>query len=392
MRPPGQDLTADARSRLKGMLGQSEAEARGQVRARFLEVHGPGELRLVLWGAGPLAATVLAGLDGAGLRPLAVCDRNPARWGEIFGGLTILSPEEAIAQFGDTAVFIPAVYTNRALLEELARRGLRTLPLAVLAWQVPGALLPHCALDLPVLLHQEAGQVEAALGLWADEASRQEYLGQIQWRANLDAALLPAGSPFAEMFNPVDLMDFLPEEHFVDCGAFDGDSIRNFLRHHPGGTGPITAIEPDPLTFQRLLAFQASLEPGQGARIRPLHAALGASRGSISFRATGSVVSGVTQEGGVQVRRERLDDLEAAAGVTFLKMDIEGDEPGALEGARAVLGGTGPSSASVSTTGRTTSGAFPFSSMTSVRTIASSSGATATSAGSRCAMPSRPSG
>lgn len=330
-------MDQDVRSRLGLILGTSMERARTMVRERFLAIHGPGELRVVLWGAGELARVAIAGLRKAGLAPLAICDRNPARWHSLLEGIEILPPATALARFGEVASFVPAVYTNRLLLEELAKQGVRAMPLAMLAWQFPEAMLPHCALDLPFLLHQEAASVMEAMDLWADDASRREFLGQVKWRTDLDISLLPPGLRPEAMFHPSELFEFLPEEYFVDCGAFDGDSIRNHLAHHPEGSGPITAIEPDPLTFRRLANFLESLAPVIRSRVQAVQVALGSRPGEIPFQATGGVASSTASGGQTRVRVERLDDLEAAKGATFLKMDIEGAESEALAGAARLI-------------------------------------------------------
>ena len=311
--------------RLEAILSAPVAPMLAASRERFQRLHGPGETRVVLWGAGPLGRLALEGLRRAGVHPVAVCDRDPERWNQHFHGHAILSPREALDRFGRSAVFVPTVYTNQRLLAELGGLGVRAVPLALLAWQFPDTMLPHGAMDLPVRLHREAGQVSEALGLWADEASRAEFLGQVRWRAQLDASGLCAPLAPAAMFQPAELA-FGPDEHFVDGGAFDGDTIRSYLRHHPRGRGPITAIEPDPITFQRLLGFLDRLDPEARARVRPVQAALGSAPGTLAWNATGTVVSREAEGGSCQVPVVRLDDLEAAAGATFIKLDVEGAE------------------------------------------------------------------
>ena len=330
-------LPSELINRLAAVLRVPMSQALARVRRRFLTVHGPGDLRIVLWGTGALARLAVAGLAEAGIRPLAVCDQNPERWHADFAGMEILPPLVALDRFGKEAVFVPAIYTNQELLRQLEALGVRALPLSVLAWLLPDARLCHCAMELPAALHRDADQVLQGMALWADDPSRLEYLGQIRWRACLDGSLLPQKRAFDTMFNPVDLFDFKPDEHFVDCGAFDGDSIRNYLRHHPQGAGPITAIEPDPVSFQRLAGYLGTLEPGQRDRVQALQRALGAGPGVVPFSATGSVASSLGGDANTLVRQEALDDLEAVAGATFIKMDIEGTESEALRGGRRLL-------------------------------------------------------
>ena len=87
--------------------------------------------------------------------------------------------------------------------------------------------------------------------LWADQASRYEYLAQMRWRLQLDFDGLPSPVKHAQYFPP-DLFDIKEDEIFVDCGAYDGDSLRVFMERQPVFGGRWIAIEPDPLNLRAL--------------------------------------------------------------------------------------------------------------------------------------------
>jgi len=168
-----------AHARLGAILDAPMASALAGARERFRQLHGPGEPRVVLWGAGPLGRLAAQGLRRAGVTPAAICDRDPGRWHQAFEGHEILPPRTALERFGRTAAFVPTVYGNRRLLAELCGLGVRTLPLALLAWQFPEAMLPHCAMDLPVQLHREAGQVSEALGLTLNDVDLTSRIARV---------------------------------------------------------------------------------------------------------------------------------------------------------------------------------------------------------------------
>jgi FkbM family methyltransferase len=123
-------------------------------------------------------------------------------------------------------------------------------------------------------------------------------------------------------------------EVFVDCGAFDGDTIASFLAQPKPGFHKIIAFEPDPGNFEKLQRNVA----GRAERDRiVLHrAATGAENCAVRFSADGNSSSAVGT-GSLDVDCVRLDDVLAAEAPTYIKMDIEGAELDSLAGARHTI-------------------------------------------------------
>ena len=75
---------------------------------------------------------------------------------------------------------------------------------------------------------------------------------------------------------------------FVDCGAFDGDTIAEFIRQVGESFASIVAFEPDPLNWDKLQRRLELLPNSIRKRIVALPNALGARRQTIAFSATGT--------------------------------------------------------------------------------------------------------
>jgi FkbM family methyltransferase len=127
--------------------------------------------------------------------------------------------------------------------------------------------------------------------------------------------------------------DFLrlnPEgEVFADVGGFDGRTTLDFISKSPGFK-EAHIFEPDPENFTTIKnVFRDEL------RVQVHNIGLGDSKGVARFSSSGST-SAITREGDFEVRIEKLDNLFLDE-LTFLKMDVEGAESGALEGARETI-------------------------------------------------------
>ena len=318
---------------LASILEVDPAEIANRLGGLYDVIAGDLGDRIVLYGAGHLGRRTLARLREAGVAPLAIVDRDPLRWGETFDGLTILSPEAAVREWATSATFVVAVYNGTPVRETLEAQGcVAVAPCPTLYWKHPAAFLPFGGVCAPGDTLGRADELTRTYALLGDDASREAFLGQLAWRLTLDYPSLPKPSPAAETY-------FIPEivpheiETFVDCGAFDGDSVEAFFRWNPDGRA--VAIEPDPANGA---AFRARMTRiGRQARVDLYHVAAASANGTLSFEANGTAGSNLNERGGIDVVAERLDDLLVGERPTFLKMDVEGAELDALKGATQTI-------------------------------------------------------
>jgi len=293
--------------------------------------------RLVLFGAGNLGRKVLQCVRSIGVEPLAFADNSQSKWGSHVDGVPVLSPKDAAARYGASATFLVTIWSlghfypeSRAMLEGMGCTRVEST--ASLRWKFAGRLLPDFCQDLPHKLYEQAAEVRKAASLWADDCSRREYLNHVKWRAlgELDAL----GPPVKEESYFLDsLYRIKDHEVFVDCGAYTGDTAEQVIRRNPAFSR-IVAIEADPENFDRLTKWIGTLEAPVASRIDALNVAVGAKRGQLRFQAGGGEGAKLAAEGNVVVECVPIDDLATEAGPTFIKMDIEGAELDALEGAR----------------------------------------------------------
>jgi FkbM family methyltransferase len=123
------------------------------------------------------------------------------------------------------------------------------------------------------------------------------------------------------------------EECFVDCGAYTGDTIESFARQAVDGFRKVIAFEADPAVLSGLRSFMQAL----GSRALLHESAVAARTGVVHFSGDGIGGGRVTVNSSAEVPCVSLDDALVHEPVTMIKMDIEGSELKALEGAHRVI-------------------------------------------------------
>jgi FkbM family methyltransferase len=252
----------------------------------------------------------------------------------------VLSPQEAARRYRNDANFLITIWrgegTDRMAQREAQLRGLgcrHVVPFQPLFWKYPQAFLPHYAVDLPHKVLQQQDEVRQVGNLWTDAASRGEYLAQLRWRVLGDFAM---PDPVQHtIYFPLELCPLTDSEVFIDCGAYNGDSIRSFLEQPKQGFKRIYSFEPDPVNF-RILEKEVSTYPERNS-ITLQCAAVGAHKGKVAFSADGNEASHQVGKGDMVVDCITLDEALSGAEPTYLKMDVEGAEPDALLGAHETI-------------------------------------------------------
>jgi len=333
-------MTDELLFELDHILSEPQSRVEDRENSAFDQVLAAAENRLVLFGAGTLGRKALESLRSVGVEPLAFADNSPSKWETRVEGVPVLSPQYAAARYGSSALFVVTIWSlghfyseTRAMLE---RMGCTRVESATsLRWKFASRMLPDYCQELPHKLYQQKTEVREAASLWADDSSCLEYLSHVRWRALGDLGAL--GAPVAEESYFLDsLYRIKDQEVFVDCGAYTGDTAEQVIRRN-AAFATIVAIEADPANFDRLTGWIDTLEAPLASRIRTLNVAVGAKAGRLHFRASGDEGACLAPDGDVSVECVPLDDLRTDAPPTFIKMDIEGAELEALQGARRTI-------------------------------------------------------
>jgi FkbM family methyltransferase len=287
---------------------------------------------LVIFGAGHLGKQVFEGVRKAGYSPIAYVDNDAAKHGTQLNGLPILHPN--VLEDCTKPVLI-AIHNNTSVKPQLAELNCKAVTYVEMFRQHAECFPEEKRMaGTPAFVARLAELPELTLrrahDLLADERSRLEFHGLVEWHGGNNIELLPH-SPASETYFPPDLFKPTDHEVFVDCGAYDGDTIAAFLQKTDGAFWSIYAFEPDFLNFSKLqqrTLFTIIKKPW----------AVGKENSVIPFLADGSAGAHVDEKALHNVQVVTLDSaLPEFPPPTIIKMDIEGSEADALQGAAQLI-------------------------------------------------------
>lgn len=165
-----------------------------------------------------------------------------------------------------------------------------------------------------------------------DARSRVVFENILKYRATLDWTCLTRSlgedSPKTQYFVPE--LQFSEHEVVVDCGAYNGDTVKLFYKNIPGCR--VIALEPDERNFESLQKLKLK-------EFKPVKAGAWSEDTILSFTDKGGGTSSgsIDASGNIEIVVKALDNLSECQSATYIKMDIEGAELKALQGAEKII-------------------------------------------------------
>ncbi len=171
-------------------------------------------------------------------------------------------------------------------------------------------------------------ELNTAYNLLADDFSKKVFQNTMLYKltGKLDY-LFEIESQKQEAYS---LLNLSGDECYMDLGAYNGDTIKEFMEYTGARYQRIIAVEPDLKNFRKL---KANTEQFQN--ITTINAGIGESKGSMLFSMRGGRNSSVGE--GIPIDKESVDSILNGDKITYIKMDIEGLEAQAIEGAKQTI-------------------------------------------------------
>jgi len=258
-----------------------------------------------------------------------LCDNNSSKWGQTINGLPCVSPME-LSKFDDLIV-IPLVGDREPVISQMWGLNIRCLD--------PEECLNESFSNIKRSKKWfSENRIMDVYDMLADEESKRVYASLLTNRIAFGRY------PYSQLFSGnqyfPNFFIFHNSEVFVDCGAYTGDTLIQFINNMPGHEyKEIYAFEVDEQNFSELQKFIIN---NKIKNINFYRAGVWNETGKLSFgREThGSFESVSALKIGdfflqQTVPAIRIDDVVSKA--TFIKMDIEGAELNALKGAEKTI-------------------------------------------------------
>lgn len=260
------------------------------------------------------------------------CDSDPAKWGHTFCGSKCLSPDELQDIKDDCIVFV-TVGNFRPVVDQLIAAGFPAVHLIYKYDLVNSDFLDQQ--DIAAV----AKNLSRARSLLCDEKSCRVFDAIVERVAGGGSNWqLMADIYEGDQYFPSDIITLNDREWFVDCGAFNGDTVTDFVRRTGGCFDRIDAFELDRANFEDLRKNVSRLPSAE--RIHPLNVGIWDREQDVTYSA-GKAQSALG-EGTFIGHVVPLDAVLRGDPVSFIKIDIEGAEPQALRGAEGIITASKP--------------------------------------------------
>ena len=289
---------------------------------------------LVLYGAGGAGRTVARHLRSRGIAVVAFLDAGAAA-DDIREGLPVYTLADWVkAGRVDEADVIVSVHNPfvdvAAIIDALRSAGFaRVLSMVDYINLFPDdpeerdCLLPSAYYD------DKEDKINAVRALLSDHLSLNWFDAVLRLRRAGDYGALPVPR-LNEQYIPPDLPRWAEPMRFIDCGAYDGDTIEAIL-HNGYKIKSVAAFEPDPENYMKLATRFADLD----AVLLPCGVSSGA--GLVRFKGGLGTSSRIGEAGETTIQCVGIDQALPSFAPTLIKMDIEGAELAALRGAERTL-------------------------------------------------------
>lgn len=255
------------------------------------------------------------------------CDGDSRKWGKTFCGARCISPAELTA-IKDSCVVFVTTGDFRPVFGFLEDLGFPSVHQLYKYDLVASDFLP---VDEP---GEVLKQMADAYDLLADSRSKSVFVAIME-------RVLGDGTDINVMFDvceddqyfPSDLIEISEHERFVDGGAFNGDTLSDFIARSNGSFDRVFSFELDATNYKAL--EENVRQMSERDRVTIFNEGLWDKECDISY-SIGKYQSAVGSGDG-KGHVVALDNVLRGERITMIKMDIEGAEPQGLRGAQNII-------------------------------------------------------
>lgn len=313
-------------------LATSEENVSDIVADRIAELLN-GDNGVILFGAGGGGINTLGFLrrhfGEAACRVKCFADNNPLKHGTVLGGIPVLSCGEAFRDYGGELVLVSCGEGDEII------RQLKDFGVDEERVYVPDVSVID-ETD-PAYIRSHMGEFSSLYEELADEKSRDVLVAVLNYKLEHDLRrIVEIADPPEDQYFDRGIVSFGKGDVFLDCGAYTGDTVEQYMAHNGGACQAVICIEADHdncgIIREKALGREFACD------CEVLELACWNERASLIFDkiGSGSGTLDAREDSGaekVEVQADSIDHVLRGRRVSFIKMDIEGAEYKALLGA-----------------------------------------------------------
>ncbi len=280
---------------------------------------------IAIYGMGDGADKILSVFDKFEIRADAIFASDEFVRGHYFHGLKVEKLSEVEERLGDFIIVMSFATQRPEVLDRVFKIAEKH---ELVAPDVPVAGDGLFDLDF-VKMHED--KIEKVYNALADEKSKAVFADTINFKISGKIEYLKQNiSTREEIYR--DLIFPTPDEHFVDLGAYNGDTVREFLNACGGKYKQITAFEPDRRNYKKLADFCEGKE-----NVTAYNLGAHSHEDTLIFADRGGRNSSLFKKGReVEVSVNSVDNI-CKIPPTIIKFDVEGAEELAIKGCEKTI-------------------------------------------------------
>lgn len=283
------------------------------------------ELPIVLYGMGNGTDMVIEKLNEIGVTAAEVFASDEFVRGHSFRGYKVIKYSDVCEKYGDFVIVVCFAVHDEAMLEKIKSLSEKHTLFA------PNVPIVNDGVFTREFIEEHDEEFERAYNLLSDDFSRQSFIDVLNFKVSGKVEyLFKCEKPKDEIYS--EYLKLGDDEIFMDLGAYDGDTVREFIEATGGKYEKIIAVEADEKNYRKLTDKTAEL-----LDITTHNLAVWDKKETLFFEKKKGRNSKLSVSGKVEVQADSVDNILGGERITVLKMDIEGSEEKALDGARNTI-------------------------------------------------------
>lgn len=291
---------------------------------------------VILFGAAKMGKQILEQCNSSNIQVAGFCDNDHTKFGQSINNVPIISPTTLLEFDPKTTQIIISCLHDNTVKKQLNKMGYHR----VWSYTYFLTIFPKRFSSLAwtnninnIFINKR--RIYKAFHFLTDNTSKNTFINILKYRLTLDRKYLKK----IQVKNQVAYFDrsiitLSNKEVFLDGGAYDGDTLIPFIKFTNNEFLQAYCFEPDTKSYVKLVKLANNTLKDH--RVKCIPYGLGRDEELVYFSDDGGLGSKILYSGPTEIRIAKIDDYIKAK-FTFVKLDIEGFEKQALQGAKQTI-------------------------------------------------------